>query len=777
MARKAKSKFSFKPFYFFIIKLGIVLFAILSLYCIYLDSKIKQRIDGQVWELPAAMYGRMINLEPGMLYSQKEITVLLNATQYRKVLVPRRAGEYAIQGNSIELIRRSFDFPDKHEGEIHAKLIFSNDRLVRIINMANQREFGFFRLDPKLITMLQSPNGEQRLFIGINKFPNSLIKALLATEDRHFFQHDGINLFAIARAFRANLQAGQTVQGGSTLTQQLVKNLFLTNERSFTRKAREALMALVMDYHYSKERILELYLNEVYLGQNGKGGRGGEQIRGFPFASIHYFGRPVNELTLAQQAMLVGMVKGASLYNPWRNPELVTERRNLVLRLLYEQQDISHDQYLLAISQPLGLRDLKTIITPQPAFIQQVLKELYDVLGEQVKNLSGVKIFTTLDPVSQKEAENAVELEVSKLRQQYKIPELEGAMVIVDRFSGEIRAIVGGSQPQYAGFNRALYGRRPIGSLAKPPIYLAALSKPEQYQLNSWLPDEPLTITLSNKTNWQPRNYDRRFRGRVMLIDALTNSLNIPTVNLGLDVGLDEIKKIMIRLGVDSQYIQKVPAMLLGSTSLTPFELAQVYQTIASGGHRATLSALRSIIAENGQVLYESFPKSQLVVSPQASYQILYSMQQVVVRGTAHSLQNRFSQYNLAAKTGTTNDLRDSWFVGIDGKEVTIAWTGRDDNEPTRLTGSQGALQLFRHYIENQSLLPLNLVPPEGINMMALDSEGNFFCGQAKRNLPAMISDPDAFCAMQMHNVNTTSTPEPVEDTPEWVVEMFGNER
>lgn len=774
MARKARSCFGMKSFFFFIIKLGIVLSAILSLCYIYLDLMIKQRVDGQVWELPAAIYGRMINLEPGMPYTQKELIVLLDAMQYRNVIVPRHAGEYSVQADTIELIRRSFDFPDKHEGEIHAKLVFNNDKLVRILNVTNKREFGFFRLDPKLITMLQSPNGEQRLFVGLNKFPRGLIKALLATEDRHFFQHDGINFFAIARAIIANLQAGQTVQGGSTLTQQLVKNLFLTNERSFTRKTIEAFMALVMEFHYSKERILELYLNEVYLGQNGKDGRGGEQIRGFPLASIHYFGRPVNELTLAQQTMLVGMLKGAALYNPWRNPELVMERRNLILRLLYEQHDISNEQYQLAINEPIGLRNTEAVIAPQPAFIQQVLKELHNVLGDQVKNLSNVKIFTTLDPVSQKAAENAVKTEIVTLRNRYKIPELEGSMVIVDRFSGEIRAMVGGSQPQFAGFNRVLYGRRPIGSLAKPPIYLTALSKPEKYQLNTWLVDEPLTIILSDKTNWQPRNYNRKFRGRVMLVDALTLSLNIPTVNLGLEIGLDSIKTTMIRLGVDGQYIKKVPAMLLGSTSLTPLELAQVYQTIASGGHRASLSSLRSVIAEDGRVLYESFPKSQLVVSPQASYQVLYAMQQVVAHGTAQSLHNRFGQYMLAAKTGTTNDLRDSWFVGIDGKEVSIAWTGRDDNGPTSLTGAQGALQLFRHYIENQSILPLKLTPPEGINMMAIDSEGHFFCGKAKRYLPAMISDPETFCAMQGDHTESTSENRPA-DVPEWVIEMFGN--
>ncbi|EIS41307.1 penicillin-binding protein 1B, partial [Yersinia pestis PY-59] len=707
-----------------LIKLFLIGAVALAIYGVYLDSQIRSRIDGKVWQLPAAVYGRMVNLEPGMSYSKKEMIALLEGMQYRQVSRMTRPGEFTVQNDSIDILRRPFDFPDGKEGQIRARLLFKNDRLAQIQNLDNQRDFGLFRLDPKLITMLQSPNGEQRLFVPRAGFPDLLVDTLLATEDRHFYEHDGVSPYSIARAVVANLTAGKAVQGGSTLTQQLVKNLFLTNERSLVRKLNEAYMALLMDYRYSKDRILELYLNEVYLGQSG-----GDQIRGFPLGSLYYFGRPVDELSLDQQAMLVGMVKGASLYNPWRNPKLALERRNLVLRLLQNQGIIDAELYTMLSARPLGVQPKGGVITPQPAFMQMVRQELQQKLGNKVNDLSGVKIFTTLDPVSQDAAEKAIEDGVPALRAARNMNDLEAAMVVVDRFSGEVRAMVGGSQPQFAGFNRAMQARRLVGSLAKPPTYLAALSEPDKYRLNTWLSDQPLSLKLSNGSLWQPKNYDRQFRGQVMLMDALVNSLNIPTVNLGMSVGLDQISATLQRLGIPKSVINPVPAMLLGAIDLTPVEVAQEYQTIASGGNRAPLSAVRSVIAEDGTVLYQSFPQAERMVPAQASYLTLYAMQQGVVRGTSRSLSAKFGKYNLAAKTGTTNDLRDSWFAGIDGKEVTIAWIGRDNNGPTKLTGASGALTLYRRYLENQTPLPLILQPPEGISQMNIDSAGDFVCG------------------------------------------------
>ena len=724
-----------------LVKLGIVFAVLIAAYGVYLDQKIRSRIDGKVWELPAAVYGRMVNLEPDMQISKNEMVRLLNATQYRQVSAMTRPGEYTVQANSIEMIRRPFDFPDSKEGQVRARLTFDGDHLETIENMDNNRQFGFFRLDPRLITMLQSPNGEQRLFVKRSGFPDLLVDTLLATEDRHFYEHDGISLYSIGRAVLANLTAGRTVQGASTLTQQLVKNLFLSSERSYWRKANEAYMALIVDARYSKDRILELYMNEVYLGQSGD-----NEIRGFPLASLYYFGRPVEELSLDQQALLVGMVKGASVYNPWRNPKLTLERRNLVLRLLQQQQVIDQELYDMLSARPLGVQPRGGVISPQPAFMQMVRQELQAKLGDKVKDLSGVKIFTTFDSVAQDAAEKAATEGIPVLKKQRKLADLETAMVVVDRFTGEVRAMVGGAEPQFAGYNRAMQARRSIGSLAKPATYLTALSQPNQYRLNTWIADAPVTIRLSNGQTWSPQNDDRRFSGQVMLVDALTRSMNVPTVNLGMALGLPAVVDTWTKLGAPKNQLNAVPAMLLGALNLSPLEVAQAFQTIASGGNRAPLSALRSVIAEDGTVLYQSYPQAERAVPAQAAYMTLWTMQQVVQRGTGRQLGAKYPGLHLAGKTGTTNNNVDTWFAGIDGSQVTITWVGRDNNQPTKLYGASGAMSIYQRYLANQTPTPLALTAPEDVVDMGVDSNGNLVCSGGVRSLPVWTTQPDALC-------------------------------
>lgn len=745
MPRKGKGK-GRKPrgkrgWFWLLLKLFIVFVVLMAIYGVYLDQKIRSRIDGKVWQLPAAVYGRMVNLEPEMSISKNEMVKLLEATQYRQVSKMTRPGEFTVQAKSIEMIRRPFDFPDSKEGQVRARLTFDGDRLETIENMDNNRQFGFFRLDPRLITMLSSANGEQRLFVARNGFPDLLVDTLLATEDRHFYEHDGISLYSIGRAVLANLTAGRTVQGASTLTQQLVKNLFLSSERSYWRKANEAYMAVLMDARYSKDRILELYMNEVYLGQSGD-----NEIRGFPLASLYYFGRPVEELSLDQQALLVGMVKGASIYNPWRNPKLALERRNLVLRLLQQQQVIDQELYDMLSARPLGVQPRGGVISPQPAFMQLVRQELQSKLGDKVKDLSGVKIFTTFDSVAQDAAEKAAVEGIPALKKQRKLSDLETAMVVVDRNTGEVRAMVGGAEPQFAGYNRAMQARRSIGSLAKPATYLTALSQPNLYRLNTWIADAPISLRQPNGQVWSPQNDDKQFSGQVMLVDALTRSMNVPTVNLGMALGLPAIVDTWQKLGVAKDQLHPVPAMILGALNLTPIEVAQAFQTIASGGNRALLSALRSVIAEDGSVLYQSFPQAERAVPAQAAYMTLWTMQQVVQRGTGRQLGAKYPGLHLAGKTGTTNNNVDTWFAGIDGREVVITWVGRDNNQPTKLYGASGAMSIYQRYLANQSPVPLNLVAPEDIVDMGVDSSGNFVCGGGMRTLPVWTTNPDSLC-------------------------------
>lgn len=568
-----------------------------------------------------------------------------------------------------------------------------------------------------------------------------------------------------------------------------MKNLFLSSERSYWRKANEAYMAVLMDARYSKDRILELYMNEVYLGQSGD-----NEIRGFPLASLYYFGRPVEELSLDQQALLVGMVKGASIYNPWRNPKLALERRNLVLRLLQQQQVIDQELYDMLSARPLGVQPRGGVISPQPAFMQMVRQELQSKLGDKVKDLSGVKIFTTFDSVAQDAAEKAAVEGIPVLKKQRKLSDLETAMVVVDRNTGEVRAMVGGAEPQYAGYNRAMQARRSIGSLAKPATYLTALSQPNLYRLNTWIADAPISLRQPNGQVWSPQNDDRQFSGQVMLVDALTRSMNVPTVNLGMALGLPAITDTWQKLGVPKDQLHPVPAMILGALNLTPIEVAQAFQTIASGGNRAPLSALRSVIAEDGSVLYQSFPQAERAVPAQAAYMTLWTMQQVVQRGTGRQLGAKYPGLHLAGKTGTTNNNVDTWFAGIDGREVVITWVGRDNNQPTKLYGASGAMSIYQRYLANQSPVPLNLVAPEDIVDMGVDSSGNFICGGGVRTLPVWTTNPDALCQQSQPEEPTgnpfdqSSQPQqPQQQQPQqqeekkdsdgvagWIKDMFG---
>ncbi|WMY97634.1 MAG: bifunctional glycosyl transferase/transpeptidase [Arsenophonus sp.] len=729
-------------FFFFLIKIIIILLVLIILYGFYLFKKIQIRFQGDIWDLPAAVYSRIINLEPGISYNKYEIIQLLHAMQYRQVNKILFPGEYTVNNNTIDILRRPFIFPDQKEGSILVRLKFENNILLNITNINNKKELAIFRLEPQLISMIRLNNNEQRLVLPIKNFPNILIKILLETEDRYFYKHDGINLYSIGRAIIANFNARKTIQGGSTLTQQLVKNLFLTNKKTILRKINEIYMAFIIEFLYNKDKILELYLNEVYLGQIGD-----DQIHGFPLASIYYFGRPITELSIDQYALLIGMVKGASLYNPWKNPELAIKRRNTILKLLKSRNLINELKYKIFIMRSLGVQNKNIHLNPQPAFIQLIKKELINKLGNKKYNLSGAKIFTTLDIISQKSAEKAMKKEIIALKKKYMLSDLEGAIVSVDRLNGEIRAMVGGSKPQYSGFNRALNARRSIGSLIKPSIYLTALNDPENFNLNTIIPDKPISIKTGNKKIWKPKNFDRHFRGKVLLIDALIHSLNVPTVNIGLKIGLNKISHILTCLGIPEQTIKKNPAILLGSLNLTLIETAQMFQTISSGGNFSKLSSLRSILNINNEEIYHSYPSSFRTINAQSAYLTLYGMQEVVRKGTSRLLMKHFSQYNLAGKTGTTNDLKDSWFAGVDEKEVTVIWVGNDKNKPINLTGANGALYIYNQYLKNHTPAILKNIPPSHIIPIQIRNNGDFICkGKSDRIIPIWIKNINVLC-------------------------------
>ncbi|MFZ7143223.1 penicillin-binding protein 1B [Avibacterium avium] len=725
----------------FLLKVAFVVVCYIIFYGIYLDGQIRSKMDGQIWQLPAEVYSRIESIRLSDDLSLEQVKQRLLENDYRQTTMVAAPGDFKIEDNTIVLLRGAFPFPVQPEAQRVFRLRFKDNKLAVIEDLVNVKAIDEFPLAPKLIAMLQSEK-EERLTLSLQNYPRLLIDTLLLTEDRRFYEHEGISPLGIARAMVANFQAGHRVQGGSTLTQQLVKNLFLSNERTFTRKINEALMALILDWRYDKNRILETYLNEIYLGQNGN-----TQIHGFELASHFYFGRSIREINLDQIALLVGMVKGPSLYNPWRNPENALERRNVVLRLLLEHKVIGQELYDMLSKRPLGVQKRGQINRKYPAFIQTLQAELRQQLGEnRASSLSGTRIFSTLDIKQQHYAEQAVINAVSELQLKYKNPYLESAMIVADYRNGEIKAIVGGLQTNYAGFNRALNARRQIGSLVKPSIYLTAFTEPSEFRLNTPIQNQPITIRTKGSPPWQPRNYDRRYSGSVMLMDALARSLNIPTVNIGMKVGLSKVIETQKAMGWDKVKIPKVPAMLLGSYSISPYEVTKLFQTIANQGANIPLATIDSITNQQGELIYQRPMQPEQVVPAQAAYETLFAMQQTVERGTARSLQSQFAHLHLAGKTGTTNSARDTWFVGIDGENVATVWLGRDDNGETRLTGATGALQVYKNYLQRTQAKTLRPSTPAGIKWVGINSYGGWDCSSA-RQIPVWAERNQSFCS------------------------------
>jgi penicillin-binding protein 1B len=689
-------------------KLSIVGIAVVSFYAIYLDQIIGQKFEGQKWHLPAQVFSRSMALYPGAAINHPQLMAELKLLGYRKVSNPRQVGEFSASSTRIELWRRPFLHPEGNQAEQRVMISFDSEGVSSVNRMSDKRELAVFHLEPVLLDRIIAGNGEDRLFVPASEMPAMIIDALILVEDRSFYDHYGVNPLAIARAAMVNISAGRTVQGGSTLTQQLAKNFFLSSERSIVRKVREAIMALIIDFRYSKDEILEAYLNEVYMGQDKARG-----VHGMGLASQFYFGRPIGELTVSQQAFLVAVIKGPSYYNPWRNPDRAQERRDLVLRILMENDQLTVAQYKAAAESPIGLRsEKKSIHQKLPAFFAVVKQELRERYGDTLLQQSGVKVYTTLDPMAQEAAEKAVLSTMASLDKRAK--NIQVGMVVTDKYTGGIAAMVGDRQPSYDGFNRAVEIRRPIGSLIKPFVYASALRQGDRFTLATPIDDKPITLTNEQGKTWSPKNVDKKFTGQVPLLNAFKDSMNVPTVNVGLAVGVDNVANTLQKSGWTDD-ISPYPSMLLGAVNGSPLMVAQVYQTLADEGRYRKLSSITAVLDSQNQALDVSRVPSSMAIDPATDYLVQYVMNQVVLSGTAKRLGRAFPGVRLAGKTGTSNDSRDSWFAGFDERNVAAIWVGQDDNSKTGLYGSSGAMAVYQAFLRERPPLSLRMLPVNGV--------------------------------------------------------------
>ncbi len=688
-------------------------------FALYLDFRVRSEFEGRRFALPARIYARPLELHAGLRIPQADVVDELREAGYREEVREGEPGWFVRSTDGLEIAVRPFVFWDGAQPAKRIRVAFDGGT-VAAVRDADGKDLPLTRLEPLPIGGIYPANNEDRVLVRLGEVPKHLVQALVATEDRNFFAHHGFDLRGMARAVVSFLR-GNGLQGGSTLTQQLVKNFFLTPERTLRRKLTELFMAVLLELHYSKEEILETYLNEIYLGQDRD-----RAIHGIGLASLYYFSKPVEQLSLAESALLVGMVKGPVFYDPYRHPQRALERRNLVLRETKDQGFATLEQYTVARAAKLELNQKAAMGTsPHPAFLELVHRQLRRDYDEADLRSEGLRVFTTLDPRVQRAAERVLarKLEQFDKDKRFGAPGLEGAIVVTDDHAGEVQALVGGRDVRYRGFNRALDAARPVGSLLKPAIYLTALAEPARYTLVTQIDDGPFVWKSRGAPDWQPANYDKKFHGEVQLRTALAQSYNAASARLGTELGIERVLATVKRLGVERP-LRPYAATLLGAVELSPLEVAQMYQTIASGGFRAPLRAIREVTTQDGRPLKRYPLAVEQAFPPEPMYLLTAAMQGVVREGTAQSMKNWLpAESAVAGKTGTTDEQRDAWFAGFTGDRLGVVWVGYDDNRAAHLSGGSTALPVWGELMAALDPEPLVLPKPDGIESVLIDPQ------------------------------------------------------
>ncbi|HEY1873177.1 MAG TPA: penicillin-binding protein 1B [Steroidobacteraceae bacterium] len=680
------------------------------MYAWYLDRLVVRQFEGRRWTLPAQVYAAPLEIYAGLSLSVSELEHELQRLHYRRSDRPDHPGTYRVAGEHVDVLLRPVRFADETRPALALSITTAGAKGIESLRDGAGHELPVLRLEPLLIGSIFPTHGEDRIVLSPEEVPPLLPQALKAVEDRKFDTHHGIDPEGMLRAAWVNLRAHQIEQGGSTLTQQLVRSYFLSSRQTLSRKLREAVMAMALDAHFTKADLMNAYINEIFLGQDGD-----RAIHGFGLASQFYYGKPLAELDLSEVSLLVAIVRGPSYYDPRRHPERALARRNLVLKQMAEQGVVKTDDATAAARRPLGV-SARPAGAYYPAYLDFVRRTLRRDYRDQDLTEAGLRVYTSLDPRAQDAAERALERELARLDRQHKsrTEPLEGAVVVTSPQSGDVIAIVGGRNVGYDGFDRALDAHRSMGSLVKPFIYLTALES-GRYNATTVVQDEPVDVKLTGGKHWTPENFTRQVYGPVPVVRALAESLNLATVGVGLDLGLPKVAETLQRFGLPQPPAQ-VPAMLLGAVDVTPVEAAQLFNGLANGGFRNPLRAVRAVISADGKPL-KAFP---LEVTPVASPEVIYELNRMLVlvmdHGTGRSARALLPpDLVVAGKSGTSSDFRDSWFAGFSGSHLVVVWVGYDDNEPTGFTGSAGALPVWAHIMAGLGTSSWNAPMPESL--------------------------------------------------------------
>ncbi len=705
--------------------LSLIIFSVISIaYVSILDSKVVNKLDGVLWTVPAKVYARPLELAEGGKINVDVLKKELEILSYELTKgIPDTPGEFSQSQRSVNIFIRGFG--SQEPGLYRLKI--ENDK-IDSIKRKDGISIDLIQLEPLSIGGMFPSHLQDRILLNFSQVPKDLEEMILVVEDRNFYSHKGISLRSIMRAFIKNTRALGIEEGGSTITQQLAKSLFFSPEQTIKRKIKEAIAALLIEIHYSKQEILLAYINDVFIAQSGR-----RAIHGFGLASQFFFGTDLKNLSLDQKALLVGMLKGPSLYSPINNPDRAKTRRDLVLSLIKNDSLITEEEYL-----DLKGRSLKVIppsfksLSKYPAFNDIVTLDLRKNFDDSDLRTKGLKIITNLDPVVQDYLEESIKDTKLQLKRRYgsQLNGLEGAGIVIDSFSGEVVAAIGSTKPNNYGFNRAINAVRPIGSLVKPFIYLSALQHYSKYNLSTLLDDSKLSVSLPGGKLWEPNNFDKKFHGNIPLHVALSESYNVATTRLGMDLGYSVVQETFTKLGIKKK-IPKYPSIFVGSFEMTPLEVIQAYQTIASEGFYSPLNSIRTVESSE-DVLSLSYPyKVEQRFRPEPIYLLKFVLKQTFISGTSRGFSSRvIEKWKTGGKTGTSDDQRDSWFVGYAGNYLMVVWLGFDDNRKSPLTGRTGALQVWKNFMSRLDPIAYEVRKPSRIRYEWVDTKDGLLSGE-----------------------------------------------
>ncbi len=682
--------------------------------------RLSSQFDDLTFRQPSRLYGLTPVLTEGKTYPRDRLIEDLRGEGYREVEGPGSLppGRYRESKSGLSVHLRSFSLPDGQQGGGIVEVKWRSSR-VSSLRLADEPAESV-SLEPPLLASYFGTNNQERRPVGLDEVSKDLVKAVIAAEDDTFFQHSGVSVSGVLRAMWVNLRGGEIRQGGSTLTQQLVKNLYLSHERTMGRKAQELILALLLEARYDKWQILEAYLNEIYLG-----GSGGVSLMGMGAASRAYFGKDPGQLDLAEAATLAGMIRAPAAYSPFAHPEKAKERRDWVLERMRKLQLADAESIDRALARPVNTAPEPVVRRRAPYFADAMAIEAQKRWG--IENLadSGYVLFSTLDWRSQQTAVTVVEEGLERSEKGYqkgykgKGP-LQAALVSVDPKTGGILAYVGGRSYRQSQFDRAGQALRQPGSSFKPVVYAAAFET-GKVTPSTPLEDTPLTIRKAGLV-WSPRNDDGSFHGWVTVRRAMERSYNPATARLGQQVGMEKVVALAHDMGITAR-IDPFPSVALGAFETTPVELAGVYATLANQGVRAPVHGLIAVLDPRRKPLAGlALPKPERVLTPQTVYMVTSLLQGVLTRGTAAGAAAGIPG-DVAGKTGTTNKRRDSWFGGFARERATVVWVGYDDNSMTRLSGARAALPIWARFMSKAA--PRNgysaFEQPPGVTSAVID--------------------------------------------------------